>query len=201
MARLAPLLRSVSLGAIVLTASGCQRLTPPQIQPESVTTSAISPQGADVEAMLDVYNPNSETLTASGIDTKVTIGGKPNVARAVVTEQLVLPGGERIKAKMPIHVEWTDPPAVAGLAEKKEPAPYVVEGTVHFVGKGARLETAFKLQGTMSPTELGEAAGTAPKPPASASASGSAARPGASGSASPSASASGAHRKTAPPKK
>src|SRR5688572_12926165 len=100
------LVPAVTVLALVFVAS-CEHVKAPEIQPEKVVTSKITPQGADVETTLAIYNPNKSTLTANGVDTKVTIGGRPNVARAVVTEILTMPGGQRISVKMPIRVQWT----------------------------------------------------------------------------------------------
>src|SRR6185503_7078035 len=120
---------------------GCERVQPPEIKPEQVTTAKITTQGADVETTLAIYNPNKGTLTANGVDTKVTIGGKPNVARAVVTDILTMPGGKRMSVKMPIKVVWLDAAAIGALADAKQPADYVVEGTVHFAGTDAAVVT------------------------------------------------------------
>src|SRR5436190_24131497 len=89
---------------LVVSLLGCERMVAPEIKPEQVTTAKITTQGADVETTLAVYNPNKGTLTANGLDTKVTIGGKPNVARAIVTDILTMPGGKRISIKIPIKV-------------------------------------------------------------------------------------------------
>ncbi len=153
------------LPLLLLTLAGCERVRAPEIKPEQVTTAKITTQGADVETTLAVYNPNKSTLTANGVDTKVTLGGKPNVARAVVTDILTMPGGKRVSVKMPIKVVWLDAAAIAALAETKQPAEYVVEGTVHFAGTDAAVVTPFKVTGTMSAAELAQAAGTAAPEP------------------------------------
>jgi LEA14-like dessication related protein len=156
----------LAFGAVLVSAVlGCDELQSPQIVGEGVSTGKITTQGADVEATLSVYNPNRNTLTANGIDSKVTIGGKPNVARAVVAEALVMPGGQRVKIKMPMRVEWTDPAALSALAATKQPADYTVEGIVHFAGKGGALQTPFQIKGAMTATELAQASGVATAAP------------------------------------
>jgi len=147
--------------ALVVTGA-CQTTHPPEVTTETVTTTKITPAAAEIEATLDAYNPNKADLTANSIDSKVTIGGKPDIAKAVVTEPLVIPAGQRIKVKLPIRVEWTDAAAIKALAATGQPAPYNVTGAVHFAGKGAEIQTAFKITGTMTTGELAQAAGTAP---------------------------------------
>jgi hypothetical protein len=140
----------------------CEATAPPEIAGESVSTAKVSPEGAEIEVTLSVYNPNrSNTLSTNGIDSKVTIGGRANVARAVVVDPLVLPAGQRIKRKMPIRVEWLDRAALAALAEAKQPADYVVEGVVHFAGKSGVLQTPFTVKGQMTAAEIAQAAGAA----------------------------------------
>jgi LEA14-like dessication related protein len=157
--------------------TGCETTHPPEITAETVTTMKIGPEGADIDASLDTYNPNKSALTTTGFESKVTIGGKPDVARAVVSQALTLPAGQRVRLKLPIRVEWTDPAAIKALAEAKAPASYTVTGAVHFsTGKGKDIQTPFKISGTMGADELGRAAGLAPAKPA-ASASGSAPKP------------------------
>ena len=151
--------------------SACEMPQAPPVLPESVTTAKITTKGADLETTLDAFNPNKFALAASGIETRVTIGGRPNVAKAVVTDTLTLPPGEHLKVKLPIHVEWTDTASIAALAETKQPADYIVEGMVQFAGKGTTLQTQIKVTGTMTAAELAQAAGVAPVPPPSATAS------------------------------
>lgn len=168
---------------LVVGLSACEMPKAPQVLPESVTTAKITTKGADLETTLNAFNPNKFALTASGIETRVTIGGRPNVAKAIVTDPLTLPPGEQLKVKLPIHVEWTDTASIAALAETKQPADYVVEGMVQFAGKGTTLQTQIKVTGTMTASELAQAAGVAPAPapPPSATAS---AKPTPSASAS-----------------
>jgi LEA14-like dessication related protein len=149
------MLRTLLIGSVLLFA--CEQVKAPEIKADGVGPPKITPQGASMEATLSVFNPNKSALTANGIESKVTIGGKPNVARAVVTEALVLPGEQRTTVKMPIQVEWTDHAAVAELAKAKQNAPYVVEGMVHYAGKSDTVQTPFRVEGTMTADELAKA--------------------------------------------
>ncbi len=148
--------------AALIAGIACDTLKAPEIVPSNVTTAKITTTGAELETTVNAYNPNANALTATGVETKVTIGGKPNVARAVVTDPMTLPPGQRITLKIPIHVEWTDPAAIAALAEAKKPADYVVEGMVQFIGNGKAIQTQLKVTGTMTSAELAQAA--KPKP-------------------------------------
>jgi LEA14-like dessication related protein len=153
----------LGLGLALGLTLGCDNLKSPEIVGEGVKTVKMSPQGAQFDASLSVLNPNKDELRANGIDSKVTMGGRPNVARAVITDALVLPGGQRTKVTIPIHVEWLDRAAVSALAQTKQPAEYSVEGTVQFAGKSKVLSTPFVIKGSMTPTELAQAAGEPPK--------------------------------------
>jgi LEA14-like dessication related protein len=158
--------RAMFLGALLLLAACKEPLQSPQVAPEGVMISKMSPAGAEIEASINANNPNKVELSASGMQSKVTIGGKPDVAKALVTSALTLPASQRIKLKLPIKVEWTNPAAIAALADTKQPAPYTVEGTVEFSSREGTVKTPFVINGVMTAEELAGAAGRPVEKPA-----------------------------------
>jgi LEA14-like dessication related protein len=170
--------------ALALALVGCSRAEAPKITPEAVKVVKISPAGAELEATLDAWNPNAETLTASSLTTNVSIGGKPDVARARAMKPLELPAKQRLRVTVPIEVEWVNQAALAELAATKQDAQYSVEGAVEMTAKSGKVSAPFRVEGRMTAAELAQA--TAP-----------AAAPSAAGSAAPAASASA----SAPPKR
>lgn len=141
----------------------CDVLSPPEITAESVSTARITTQGAEVEAKLSVNNPNKSSLTTSDVESAITIGGKPGIARAVVDHPVVVPAAQRAAITLPIRIEWTNPAALAELASAKQAVPYLVTGSVHFAAaKGQRLLTPFQVSGVMTANELALASGGAP---------------------------------------
>jgi hypothetical protein len=176
--------RVTLLFALALGAFGCkEKLDPPKVVVESVVIGSMSPAGADIDTTLDVTNGNKVELSATGAETKVTIGGKPDVARASLTSPLVLPAGQRNKLRIPIKVEWTSAPAIAELAAKKEQALYTVDGFVEFSSRAGNVRAPFQINGTMTAAELAKAAGVAPAESSAPAASASSARPSASAKA------------------
>ena len=161
---------------------GCSKTEPPQISPEAVRVLRITPAGAELETSLDAWNPNDIDLSALSMDTTVTIGGKPDVARASVTKPLDLPAKQRLRVTVPITVEWADKEALAALAATNAEAPYQVEGSVEFEGKRGKVMAPFKVSGRMTADELKMATTAAPPPApppaASASAAASVKAPG-----------------------
>lgn len=133
--------------------------TPPKMVPQRVEVVRIDPSGADIDATLDATNPNAVELTATGVETKITIGGRPGVANAGITHTVVLPASTRSTPKVSIRVDWTDKAALGALAAAHQVVPYVVDGTVEFAAKGVRVRAPFEVKGTMSPDELAKAAG------------------------------------------
>ncbi len=168
--------------------TGCNEVQPPNVTPTTVTITKVTAEGAEIEASVEATNPNKVELTANTVASKVTIGGKPGVANAMVTSSLVLPALQKAPAKIPLRIAWVDKAALGALAEAKTTAPYEVEGTVDFVaaGGGKSVRTVFVVKGTMSAEDLARAAGasTAAPPPPTASAAPSSA-PKASASARP----------------
>jgi len=175
--------------ALALALVGCSRAEAPKITPEAVKVVKISPAGAELEATLDAWNPNAETLTASSLTTNVSIGGKPDVARARAMKPLELPAKQRLRVTVPIEVEWVNQAALAELAATKQDAQYSVEGAVEMTAKSGKVSAPFRVEGRMTAAELAQA--TAP-----AAATSAAADAGAATSASaPAASASAAPKK------
>ena len=166
---------------LALALAACSKSEPPTITPEAIQLLRISPAGAELEATLDAWNPNDEDLTASSLSTTVTLGGKPDVARAIVVKPLELPAKQRQRVVVPISVEWADKAALLALAEANQDAQYHVEGSVEFEGKRGVVKAPFRIEGRMTPAELKQATTAAPPPapppPVSASASASAKPP------------------------
>ena len=170
--------------AIALALAACSKAEPPKITPEAVRVVKISPAGAELEATLDAWNPNGETLTASQLTTNVSIGGKPDVARAHATKPLELAANQRVRVTIPIAVEWVNQAALAELAASKQEAQYSVEGAVEMNTKSGKVSAPFRVEGRMTPAELAQASGAAPAPSAAPTATTSASAPAASASAS-----------------
>ena len=153
----------LALGASAAIASiACSRAEPPKITPEGVKTVRISAAGAEIESTLDAANPNDETLTASSVETTITIGDRADLARVTMTRPLELPAKQRIRVDVPIAVTWTDPAGLAALAATNADVPYHVDGTVEFRGKTARVTAPFKVEGRMTHADLVKATTGAP---------------------------------------
>jgi len=148
--------------ALALTA--CSKSEPPTITPEAISVLRISPSGAELEATLDAWNPNDEDLSASSLSTTVTIGGKPDVARASVIKPLELPAKQRLRVVVPISVEWADKDSLMALAGANQEAQYHVEGSVEFEGKRGSVKAPFRVEGRMTAAELRQATTAAPPP-------------------------------------
>jgi hypothetical protein len=170
------------LAVLALAVVACSRAEAPKITPEAVKVVKISPAGAELEATLDAWNPNAETLIASSLTTNVSIGGKPDVARARATKPLELPAKQRLRVTVPIAVEWVNQAALAELAAAKQDAQYSVEGAVEMTAKSGKVSAPFRVEGRMTVAELAQATGAAPAPSATpdAGAASSAAAPSAS---------------------
>jgi len=151
----------VAFGLHGLFLSGCsESLKAPTLKPEQVTTSRISTDGADFEAVLDGFNPNSKELTARSVTTKLNIGGRAEAAKVSIASSLVLPPKQNVKVKVPIKVEWTDKAAIAALAATKQPVTYLVEGTAEFSDGRTSINVPLQVSGPMTAAELAQAAGT-----------------------------------------
>jgi hypothetical protein len=165
--------------ALAVGCSSCSKAEAPKITPEAVRVLTISPAGAQLETTLDAYNPNDEDLSASSMTTTVSVGGKPEVARATVSTPLDLPAKQRLRVTVPITVEWVDTETLKAFAAANQEAPYSVDGSVEFQGKRGKVQAPFHVAGTMSPAELRQATTAAPPtPPPTASASASVKAPG-----------------------
>jgi LEA14-like dessication related protein len=146
--------------AVTSACGACSpKIQTPTIVTELVVIGTISPKGADIQATLDVTNPNTDAVTATGVQSKITIGDKPNVATASMLDPLILPGRSHTKPKIAITITWTDAAAINALAATKQSADYVVEGSTDFTNAtGKTAKTPFTIRGVMSADQLAKAA-------------------------------------------
>ncbi len=139
---------------------GCSEpIKAPTLKPEQVTTSRITTSGAEFEAMLDGFNPNTKELTSRSVTTKLNIGGRADAAKVVLASTLVLPPKQSVKLKLPIKVEWTDTAAIAQLAATKQPVTYLLEGTAEFTDGRDTINVPLQVSGPMTAAELAQASG------------------------------------------
>jgi LEA14-like dessication related protein len=153
-------LLAVTFVTFLTFATACSEpLRAPTLKPEQITTSKISPAGADIEVAIEGSNPNKAQLSATSVQTKLNIGGKADAAKVTLTNTVVLPPNQPVHLKLPIKVEWTDAAAIKELAASKSPVDFLVEGSAVFSDGRASITAPFQVKGTMTASDLAQAAG------------------------------------------
>jgi LEA14-like dessication related protein len=152
--------------ATVLLASACQRPDPPILTPRSAKITAITPQGVDVLADLDVENPNGFALSARSVSAKVKLDGKYDVGSVKVASPLSIPAHKTAHLSVPLSFHWTTIAALGALAAAPQSVPYDVDGTVEIGGESLSVDLPFHVSGTLTHEQLVQAAvGSLPKIP------------------------------------
>src|SRR5262245_61012468 len=116
--------------ALAITALGCSRPDPPTLTPEQAKVTRISPDGLDLQVLIDAYNPNSIDLTARSLKAKVTLDGKYHVGDVRAPAKVSLPAQKRTRIDVPLSVKWTDISGLFALAAQSRGVPYELEGTM-----------------------------------------------------------------------
>jgi LEA14-like dessication related protein len=133
---------------------GCAKPRPPTITPDTATVTSISPAGLGLRATLNVDNPNDFALSTQGVSATLTLGGKVKLGPINKPHGVSLPGGQTTKVDVDLSVTWNQAAALAALATAGPTIPFEVAGTVKVGGKSLNVELPFRMQGTVSRTEL-----------------------------------------------
>lgn len=149
---------------MLLTLACTEPLKAPTLKPEVISTTRIAPSGAEIDVTVDADNPNAAALTTRSIETKVNIGGRPDIAQVQLGSPLTLAARAHTKVKLSIRVVWRDPAAIATLAATKQTATFVVDGTVELSDGKNSIHAPFQVNGGMSAADLAQAAGVAAPP-------------------------------------
>ncbi|HEU4537136.1 MAG TPA: LEA type 2 family protein [Polyangiaceae bacterium] len=149
---------ALALGAVsALGSAACSTPEPPQLTPQIVQVTDVSPAGLGLRLQLNAYNPNGITLSVRSLTARLTLADRIDLG---TTE---LPGGTSLapKANTPVvadlRVPWRNAAEVAALAATQASAPYRIEGKARFGGEKLNVELPFQLQGTLAREQLMQA--------------------------------------------
>jgi LEA14-like dessication related protein len=145
---------SLALALGALSSAGCVSPDPPQLTPQSIQVTDVTPAGLGLRLQLNAYNPNSITLSVRSLSAHLTLADRIDLG---TTE---LPGGTSLapKANTPVvadlRVPWRNAAEVAALAATQQSATYRIDGKARFGGEKLNVELPFQLQGTLPREQL-----------------------------------------------
>jgi LEA14-like dessication related protein len=125
----------------------------PSVAFRDVKLDNIDFNGADINVLLDVTNPNSGGLDLAQADYRLNLDGH-DVLTGQPKTGLQIPGGATSTLTLPAHVVWDQlAPAVLDVLSK-DTLQYTAGGTVGFNSPLGLLSLPFEKQGTIAPPHL-----------------------------------------------
>jgi len=144
--------------AFAFAFAACARPEPPTLVAKQATVTGVTLAGVDLRLQVEAHNPNGFDLTARTVTAKVTLDGKYDVGTVTVPSGVTLPAGKSTMLDVPTSVKWTDLSQLVALAAANRPIPFTVAGTAAIGGEKLNVDVPFRIDGTMTPEQLGQAA-------------------------------------------
>lgn len=144
--------------ALGCTLAGCSRPEPPQITSISGRVTTIDPNGINVTANLEAYNPNDFALEIKTATGKITLDGSIDLGQVTVPNPVKLPARKKVKFNVPIAVKWHDAASLVPLGASGKDVPYTVDGTVD-LKEPVEMQVPFKVSGVVTHAQIMQAVG------------------------------------------
>ncbi len=159
-------LRVIAFLALLAVVFSCSKPKPPQITVKSGQVTRIDPQGIEVVAHIEAFNPNSYALSVRGISGTLLLDGRVDLGKVTIDKPISIPAGGHVPIDVPIASTWNDLAAVAALAASNRSIPYTMTGTVTVGGESLSVDVPYRLDGTITHEQIVRAAlGSIPKLP------------------------------------
>ena len=133
--------------------SGCAPPDPPQLTPQAVQVTELTPSTLKLRVQLDAYNPNSVTLAVRSMSAHVTLADRIDLGTAEIPTGASLPGKAHTPVVAEVQVPWQNTPEVARLA-LLDSVTYRIDGRARIGGEKLNVELPFTQQGTLTRQQL-----------------------------------------------
>lgn len=139
---------------LALALFGCEKPSPPKIEPESAVVKSVDASGLTVEVTLDAHNKNSVPLYTRSVTAKIMLDGKIDLGEVEVPTELKLPSKKHTAVVAPLTLKWKDVLAIGLLAAQKPVIPFTVKGTADVGTDDLNFEVPFETDGTLTREQL-----------------------------------------------
>ncbi len=135
-----------------LAATACLTFHRPEVTFRGVAVSSIRSDGVNLQADLDVFNPNSYKIGVEKLSYRLRVNGN-DAGSGEVEQPTSLPGKTTTTVHLPLRLDWTKIKS-AGLDFLTRGVDYAVEGEITFSTPIGVFHRPYRHAGTYSP--LGE---------------------------------------------
>jgi LEA14-like dessication related protein len=149
---------ALTVAALALGVSSCSKPKAPQLIPKEVAVTSVDLTGFDMRVKMDAFNPNSYTIAVRSMVAHVIVDGTQDLGTVTASQPISLPPNVHTLIDVPMNVKWKGVGGFASLAQAKKPVPYTVDGTATVGGESLNIDVPFKLQGTITPAQIQQAA-------------------------------------------
>ena len=147
-------LRSVALSLLcflfLLAATGCLFFRRPEVVFRGVSVNAFGSGGAEVEAAMDVFNPNGYKIGVESLTYHLTVNGADS-GGGTVDQAVSLPAKTTTPVRVPITLDFTKIHLHGLDILTKGGIDYVIEGEITFSTPLGTFHRPYRHAGTYSP--------------------------------------------------
>ena len=149
------------LVAAALALAACTRPEPPTVKPISGKLTAIGPNGLDVEARLEAYNPNDFDIQIQSFTATIVLDHQVDLGQVTGPRAVTLPAKKKKVFDVPMAVKWNDVAQLVPFGLSSRDVPWDADGTAKIHTDALDLDLPFKVSGVVTHQQIMQAAGRA----------------------------------------
>ncbi len=148
--RLRPVFFFPFLLTVLCSISGCVFFRRPEVVFRGISVRSFNASGADVEAALDVYNPNGYRISVQRLTYRATVEGR-DAGGGIVDAETVLEGKQTTPVRLPLTLDWSKVRSAGLEALLMRSIDYSVEGEITFSTPIGVFHRPYRHAGRYSP--------------------------------------------------
>lgn len=148
------MLRGSRLALLILLAVACARVEPPTVRPVAGRVVRVGPAGIDLQAQLEVRNPNAFPLAVQTVSGVLEMGSSGEVGSGRCAPDTSIPARGSSVVDAELSVAWTKVESLAPYALSPAPVPYRFHGTASLGGERLNVDVPFELTGEVTRAQL-----------------------------------------------
>lgn len=141
------------LAASVFAAAACSKPKPVEVTPRSAQIASIGPEGVNLSIVLDVHNPNSFAISASGVNATLELENGAELGRGSALPAFTIPAEGDASLMAQLGMRWTNLALVTPYALNGKAMPYRIRGTARVGGEHLNVDLPFTISGQLTPAQ------------------------------------------------
>ena len=145
-------IRAILPLALVLASFGCVAFRRPEVAFRGVEVRSFGSDGADLEAALDVTNPNPYRIGVERLTYRFTVNGR-DAGGGTVEQATALPAKETTLVRLPLTLDWEKLKSAGLDFLLLRGVDYAVDGEITFSTPVGTFHRPYRHTGRYSPFE------------------------------------------------